>query len=142
MATSLKEKVNKDTSKEDKKFIEKYGDKLSRSTQYSKWVNSVGDHEDHKGQSLVTRNHDVIKKWAEERGATPATVPGTQHGDHLGVLRFDFPGYGGRELEHVNWEDWFKTFDDRDLVFVYQEHQKKGNQSNFFRLDNPHRQDA
>ncbi|WP_218156106.1 hypothetical protein [Nonomuraea wenchangensis] len=34
-------------------------------------------------------------QWAEEREAQPATVEGTEHGDHLGVLRFDSPGYGG-----------------------------------------------
>jgi hypothetical protein len=142
MAKSLKENMPEKVTKEDKKYIEKYGEKLSKSTQYSKWINSIEDHEEHKGQSLVTRNHDVIKKWAEERGAAPATVPGTRHGDDLGVLRFDFPGFGGRELEHVDWEEWLKTFDNRDLAFIFQEHQKKGNQSNFFRLDNPHREDG
>jgi len=37
---------------------------------------------------------------------------------------------------------FFKTFDERNLVFVFQEHQKAGNQSNFFRFDNPRREDA
>jgi hypothetical protein len=142
MAKSLKDNIKGDISKEDKKFIEKYGDKLSGSTQYAKWISSPDDHEDHPGQSLVTRSHEVIQKWAEERDAVPATVPGTEHEDHLGVLRFDFPGYGGQSLQEVSWEDWFKTFDDRNLVFLYQEHLKNGNQSNFFKLDNPDRDDG
>ncbi len=141
MAKSLKDTAEA-VSKEDKKYLDKYGDKLSRSTQYAKWIGSPDEHEDHKGQSLVTRNHDVIQKWAEERDAVPATVPGTEHGDHLGVLRFNFPGFGGKDLQEVSWEDWFKTFDDRHLVMIFQEHMKNGDQSNFFRFDNPDREDA
>ena len=84
----------------------------------------------------------MIRRWAEERNGVPATVPGTEHGDHLGVLRFDFPGYGGKDLQEVSWDDWFKTFDDRNLRFIYQEHKKDGSQSNFFRLESPHREDG
>lgn len=94
------------------------------------------------GKSTTTRDHDVIRRWAEARGAQPATVPGTEHGDHLGVLRFDFPGYGGEDLEHVSWDEWFDTFDSRNLEFLYQDQKKDGNQSNFFRLLNPDREDA
>lgn len=94
------------------------------------------------GQTLTTRDHGKIKEWAQERGAQPATVPGTEHGDHLGVLRLDFPGYGGKDLKKVSWEQWFKTFDDRRLDFVYQEKTKDGEESNFFRLTNPDREDG
>jgi hypothetical protein len=94
------------------------------------------------GETLVTTDHDTIRNWAEERKATPATVPDTEHGDHLGVLRFDFPGYGGEDLRHVSWDEWFRTFDARKLTFIYQEHKRDGAQSNFFRLENPEREDA
>ena len=82
----------------------------------------------------ASTDHDVIRKWAEDRGGTPATAPGTEHGGHLGVLEFDFPGYGGENLSHVSWEDWFDTFDRRGLEFVYQEHLRSGNPSNFFQV--------
>jgi hypothetical protein len=98
--------------------------------------------EDKPGATHLTRNHELIRRWAEERGGTPATVPGTEHDGHLGVLRFDFPGFGGRELQHVSWEEWFRAFDVRDLVFVYQETKTDGTQSNFFRFDSPHREEA
>ncbi|WP_199431941.1 hypothetical protein [Qaidamihabitans albus] len=90
--------------------------------------------EEYPGQTLVTTDHDVIRQWADERGATPATVPGSEYDDHLGRLRLDFPGYGGENLEPVSWEEWLSTFDKRDLEFVYQEHRKQGSDSNFFRL--------
>ncbi|TMF46536.1 MAG: hypothetical protein E6I32_11525 [Chloroflexi bacterium] len=122
--------------------MERHADQLSASTKRAKWIHSPQEHEDRPGQTLATRNPEVIKHWAQERQAVPATVPGTEHGDHLGVLRFNFPGYGGRKLQEVNWDQWLKTFKDRNLVFLFQEHKKSGEMSNFFRFDNPSREDA
>lgn len=116
--------------------------KAGITTLRAKWIENVDQHEDRAGQSLATRSHEVIQKWAEERGAQPATVPGTRHDDQPGVLRFNFPGYGGEKLEAISWEEGFKPFDERNLVFVYQEHLKNGSQSNFFRLETPEREAA
>lgn len=129
-----------DTTKEDDKFVKEHGDELSRSTQHAKWIHSTDDHEDHSGQTLATRNPDVIRQWADERKAQPATTPGGDT-ENPRVLRFDFPGYD-RDLQAISWDAWLRTFEDRDLVFLYQEHMKAGNQSNFFRLDSPHREDG
>ena len=106
------------------------------------WIEDPDEHERHNGQTLATRNHEVIKSWAEKRRATPSTVPGTGHGGRPGVLTFDFPGYGGQNLQHIGWDDWLGVFDDRHLTFLYQEHKKDGHESNFFRLDKPNREDA
>jgi hypothetical protein len=114
----------------------------SKAERYSQTVTSVDEHEERPGRSLITQDHDVIRRWAQERGARPATVPGTEHGDHLGVLRFNFPDYGGEDLREVSWEEWFATFDARGLRFIYQEHTSDGTRSNFFRLENPEREDA
>jgi hypothetical protein len=108
----------------------------------AKWINSLDEHADRNGQTLRTRNHDVIMRWASERKAKPATVPGTEHGSRPGVLRFDFPGYGGRTLQPIDWSAWFRPFDERNLIFLYQERMRDGRQSNFFRLENPEREDA
>src|SRR5258708_32825498 len=43
------------------------------------WIDSPDEHESHPGESLVTRSHDVIYRWAITRNAMPATVPGTEH---------------------------------------------------------------
>jgi hypothetical protein len=102
----------------------------------------MSEHEQHPGQTLCTRDHEAIRHWAEHRKAQPATVPGTEHDERPGVLRFDFPGYGGQDLRHVDWEDWFRTFDTRNLEFCYQEHMKDGRESNFFVLRNPDREDG
>ena len=57
------------------------------------------------------------------------------------MLRFDFGG-NSDNLRHVSWDEWFATFDTRKLNFLYQEQRKDGNQSNFFRLESPDREDA
>lgn len=113
----------------------------SSSVKYSQEIHSPDEHEEREGRSLITQNHEVIRAWAEARKATPATVEGTEHGDHLGVLRFDF-GADDDRLTHVSWDEWFNTFDDRVLRFIYQEHRSDGRDSNFFRLENPNREDG
>lgn len=130
----------KNLTDEDRRFIEQHKDGLSKSTLRARWIHSPDEHEDHPGQTLATRSHEVIKHWAGERKAKPATVPGTEHGKRPGVLRFNFPGYGGEDLQEIGWDEWFKPFDERDLVFIFQEHTSDGAQSNFFHLDNPDRE--
>lgn len=83
----------------------------------------------------VTRDHDVIRRWAEQRGARPATMPGSIHNGRMGVLRLDFPGYGGAVLQPVAWDDWLATFDARGLAFRFQERRRDGRRSNVFRLE-------
>lgn len=108
----------------------------------AKWIHSRDEHADRPGQTLATRDPDVIRGWAEARGGEPATVA-RRDGERPRTLPFDFPqgGQGNRSgrrrLEPIGWEDWLTTFRERDLVFLYQEQLRDGRQSNFFRLDNP-----
>ncbi len=115
---------------------------MAAKPKYSKWIESPDEHEDRPGQSLATRNHDVIRQWAEERQAIPSTVESTERDGRPGVLRLNFPGYGGENLKEVDWDAWFSTFDERGLIFIYQEHKADGSTSNFLRLDNPDREDG
>jgi hypothetical protein len=55
-----------------------------------------------------------------EQQPVPATVEGTEHGDHLGLLRLDFGGDSER-LRHVSREEWSATFDERELNFLCQQ---------------------
>jgi|tagenome__1003787_1003787.scaffolds.fasta_scaffold20890647_2 hypothetical protein len=84
--------------------------------------------------SYTTTDHDVIKAWAEQRGARPAAVESTEGGDDAGILRLEFPdapGGSSAELDEVDWEPFFRTFDDRGLAFVYQEQTSDGEVSRF-----------
>lgn len=85
--------------------------------------------------SRTTTELSEIRKWAEERGGKPARVIGTDERDEGGVLRIDFPGYTGKgRLEEISWEDWYQTFRDRELEFLYQDKTVDGKESRFFKL--------
>ncbi|HZS77664.1 MAG TPA: hypothetical protein VFA41_13715 [Ktedonobacteraceae bacterium] len=87
------------------------------------------------GSSKTTTDHDVIRKWAEERGGKPATVERTESGGEPGVLRIDFPGYSGKgSLVEISWDEWFQKFDEKHLAFLYQDETSGGEQSRFFKL--------
>ncbi len=130
-----------DTTKDDEKYLKDHGEDLSRSSQRAKWIHAVDEHEDHPGQTLVTRNPAVIQQWANERNGTPATS-GSGDPENPRVLRFDFGDKKESSLQPVSWDNWLRVFEERQLVFLYQEHMKAGNQSNFFRLDSPEREDG
>jgi hypothetical protein len=79
--------------------------------------------------SYTTTDHDVIRAWAEARGGAPAEVGDTQSGSG-GVLRIEFRNSDDK-LDQVEWEPFFKVFDDRKLAFVYQEKTSDGEISRF-----------
>ena len=69
----------------------------------------------------VTVDHDEIRSWVEERGGHPACVKGTGGRSDPGVLRIDYPGFSGEEtLQEINWDEFFKGFEDNKLAFLYQ----------------------
>jgi hypothetical protein len=80
------------------------------------------------GDTLTTRDHDTIRRWAEERGGKPVRIKGAG-------IEIDLPGYaGGDKFEEISWDEWFEEFDRRGLEFVYQETTKDGEKSNFNKL--------
>ena len=85
--------------------------------------------------SRTTRDHEEIRRWAEERGGKPTHVKNTGSREDIGILRIDFPGYSGEgSLEPISWEDFFAKFDERGLALVYQEETAGGQKSNFNKL--------
>ncbi|WFE36789.1 hypothetical protein [Micromonospora sp. WMMD975] len=119
------------------------GPASSRSIGSSQLIMSLADRPERPGRSLVTRNHEVIQRWARARGAKPATIAGTERGDRPGVLTFNIPGYReSSRIREIAWDDWFRTFDSRRLNLIYQEQMRDGRQSNFFRTENPNREDG
>jgi hypothetical protein len=88
-------------------------------------------------QSNVTIDHEFIRRWAEERGAHPATVKSTAKDDDIGIIRLDFPGYSGEgKLEEISWDDFFEKFEEKELALIYQEKTADGELSNFNKLIN------
>ncbi len=87
------------------------------------------------GESKTTTNHDLIRKWAEERGGEPSKIASTGDGGDPGLIRIHFPEYSSDEpFEKISWDDFFRKFDEANLEFVYQETTSDGERSNFFKL--------
>ena len=80
-----------------------------------------------------TTDHEEIKRWAESRGAQPATIQGTANKDEdAGLLRFDFPGGASNPpLKPVSWDAFFEKFDAEKLVMIYQDEKADGEGSTF-----------
>ena len=86
-------------------------------------------------RSKTTTNHSEIRKWAESRGAKPASVKGTGSGDDPGMIRLDFPGYSGADsLQAISWDEWFKAFEENDLALLVQDETAGGQESHFNKL--------
>ncbi len=84
-------------------------------------------------------DHDRIKAWAEERGGRPARVAATAGKgggkDSGGVLRFDF-GDKDDALEEIEWDEFFRIFDDHKLALLEQEETASGKTSRFSKFVN------
>ena len=85
--------------------------------------------------SETTTDHDTIRKWIEDRGGVPTVVKGTEDDEGEGILRIDF-AERDEKLEEVSWDEFFDTFEDRGLAFLYQDETKDGKESRFFKFVN------
>jgi hypothetical protein len=79
---------------------------------------------------VFTRDHDVIKRWAAERSAEPATGQASRSGpatfkvnDGGAGIRFNFPGAGA--FRPITWDEWLANFDDHECAFVYDDDAKR-----------------
>jgi hypothetical protein len=88
--------------------------------------------------SKTTTDHDAIRKWAEKRGGHPTSVTGTEHGkESAGVLRLDF-GVKDEKLHAVDWDAFFKKFEEARLAFLYQDKTTNGKMSRFHKFIHRH----
>ena len=82
--------------------------------------------------SETTTDPEVIRKWTESRNGRPAMIKGTEGKDGEGILRIEFRH--GDNLEDIEWDEFFRTFEDRKLAFLYQDKTADGKQSRFFKF--------
>ncbi len=62
-----------------------------------------------------TISHEQIRMWCEANGYWPACLPGKPDRIRIGGSPFAEP----EQLDLLDWNDWFTTFDQRKLKFVY-----------------------
>jgi hypothetical protein len=73
---------------------------------------------------VFTQDHDLIRRWATERQAEPATGEATSSGpakvdvkDGGAGIRFNFPGAG--VFRPISWDEWLANFDLHECAFVF-----------------------
>ena len=81
-----------------------------------------------------TTDHAVIKKWIEQRKGRPSVVRATENegkdGHVEGLLRVDFRDPDDA-LDDIDWEDFFRVFDESNLAFLHQDKTADGHVSRF-----------
>jgi hypothetical protein len=91
-------------------------------------------------RTLVTRDQELIRRWAERRKAEPATGEATSTGPATAVsvndggagIRFNFPG--AAPFRPISWEEWFDHLERNDLVFAYEDEPESQNPSAEYRI--------
>ena len=81
----------------------------------------------------TTTDHGLIRKWAEARDGSPATVHGTGSKKEAGVLRLDFEPKDDR-LDEISWDEFFAKFDQENLAFLYEDKTSEGKTSRFHKF--------
>jgi hypothetical protein len=92
-------------TRDERRWIEDNAGELSKTTLRAKWIHG-DERADRNGQTLATRDPDVIRRWAEDRGGRPAAASRERDGGRPRTLRIDFPAGGSsRRLEPISWEE-------------------------------------
>jgi hypothetical protein len=88
---------------------------------------------------VATRDHALIRRWAAQHQAEPATGEATNTGpatvdinDGGAGIRFNFPGSGA--YRPITWEEWFQNFEQHGLTFVYEHDANDPARSTRYRL--------
>lgn len=82
---------------------------------------------------MPTRDHDVIRRWADDHDAMPAQIHPRKFDGEPAVLHFLMRGTGAMEgIEPVSWETFFALFDLMELAFAYD---KRSPQFNLVKID-------
>lgn len=87
------------------------------------------------GKEKFTANHDVIRRWAENRHGHPAHIVGIDDGLDKGGLYIHFEDTEPEvEVETISWVNFFKIFDKNKLALLYKSKLPSGTESRFYRF--------
>ena len=78
-------------------------------------------------EAKTTTDHDEIRQWVRDRGGRPAVIRTRGEG---GILRIDF-GEADEKLEPIEWDEFFRIFDENHLAFLYPDEAGDGKDSRF-----------
>ena len=83
---------------------------------------------------LADADNDVVPADEPDDAAVARLSERLRH-EGEGILRVDF-AERDEKLEEISWDEFFDTFEDRGLAFLYQEETADGKESRFFRFVN------
>lgn len=81
----------------------------------------------------ATISHDEIQNWSEKNSGRPQSLDSKQAQADIPGIRIDFPGnlddtfLPMAEVYNISWNDFFRTFEDEKLAFLYIDPDKKLN---------------
>ena len=91
------------------------------------------------GSVVATDDPELIRGWARDHNAQPATGEETASGpatidvrDGGAGIRFNFPGVA--RFRPITWEEWLENFTKHDLMFVYEREESGRSSSTRYRL--------
>jgi len=77
--------------------------------------------------SRITTDHDEIREWVDEHGGRPVRGPVLSAEGQYGTIEIDFSGgRADRSLEPVDWDEWFRIFDDDQLALLIRDEDQGG----------------
>jgi hypothetical protein len=88
-------------------------------------VDMGNEREQPAGSIVATDDPELIREWAQQHKAEPATGEATASGpatvdvqDGDAGIRFNFPAAG--RFRPISWDEWFQNFRHHQLLFVYE----------------------
>lgn len=91
------------------------------------------------GSTVATDDPELIRQWAQQHSAEPATGEATESGPATvqvndgGVgIRFNFPA--ASRFRPISWEEWFANFHHHKLLFIYEREVPGQTPSGLYRL--------
>jgi hypothetical protein len=102
-------------------------------------VDITNEQDEPAGSIVATDDPSLIRQWAEQHSAEPATGEATESGpatvhvnDGGAGIRFNFPA--AARFRPISWDEWFENFRRYELLFVYERHRPGETPSGLYRM--------
>jgi len=84
----------------------------------------------------ITRDHDIIRRWIEDRNGQPVAVAKTLVKDPgVALLKIEFEStVKADDVVNISWDEFFRLFEKCRLSFLYQDETTQGRPSTFCKL--------
>lgn len=84
--------------------------------------------------SKLTVNHDIIRKWIEQRGGKPYMLAG-EEGFFARKLKIVFPEKEpGESYSPISWKNFFTYFEKYNLALLFKTKSRSGEESQFYKF--------